>query len=77
MFKLIFPLVCLSISVNVYADTLFNCDGKYKNGINPSKSELKEIVAKHSEWYSDYAQQLLSEKALNDARRANLCGADL
>ena len=46
------------------------CNGKYKGERKPSPDELADILRKHTEWVRDAGRD-------NDARRANLCDADL
>ncbi|MDF0665152.1 MAG: pentapeptide repeat-containing protein [Nitrospira sp.] len=60
-----------------------NCDdqydGQYKGGTKPSDSAIKQMLEKHSHWLQIYSTKelRLTTEALQDSRRANLCGADL
>ncbi len=60
-----------------------NCDdqhdAQYKAGTKPSESDIKQILETHSHWLQTYSTKELrtTPEALQDSRRANLCGADL
>lgn len=56
-----------------------NCDGQYKDGSKPTVKALTQILRNHSEWLEAYPNKTAmdSKEALEDYRKANLCGADL
>jgi hypothetical protein len=58
------------------------CTGKYRDGSQPSSSELAKLLDDHAEWLATYAK--LEENALriavnfrDDTKKANLCNANL
>lgn len=56
-----------------------SCNGKYKNGGMPSKSDFETIMRQHQEWLSVYKHKVANATAEEraDRRRANLCNANL
>lgn len=54
-------------------------DAQYKAGTKPSESDIKQILETHSHWLQVYSTKELrgTTEALQDSRRANLCGANL
>jgi Pentapeptide repeats (8 copies) len=61
------------------AATVPVCNGKYKDGLKPSPTELTDILKKHARWLMDSGPLTLelTPEVANDPRRANLCGANL
>lgn len=55
------------------------CNGQYKDGSKPTVQALRQILLNHSEWLVAYPNKAAmdSKEALEDYRKANLCGADL
>jgi uncharacterized protein YjbI with pentapeptide repeats len=60
------------------------CEGRYKDSGKPTKAEFAMLLERHAKWLVAYAAELppvapgkMSQRARQDPRRANLCGADL